>query len=75
MPQGSVAHSDAEIAQNAFSQLRHGEVFLFANPSPQAPVMAFQAASAVTASLLGFQFSRALVLVPVSLHAAGRDPK
>ena len=32
--------------------------------------MAFQATAAITASLLGFEFSSALILVPVSLHTA-----
>ncbi len=75
MPEGGVAHFDAQIAQDALSQLRQGEVLLFANPGSQAPVVAFQATAPVTAPLLRFYCSGALVLPPVPLNTAPRDPK
>src|SRR5580700_3145092 len=75
MPQGGVAHLYSQIAQDALSQLCQGEILLLANPSSQAPVMAFQATAAITAAPPGFNSSSPLILAPVSFHAGLGDPE
>ena len=75
MPQGGVTHLDFQIVQDSLPKLGQGQVFLLANPSSQAPVMAFQATATISAPLLGFKFSSTPILVPVSFHAALGDPK
>jgi len=73
MPQGGVAHFYPQVVENPLSKLGQGQILLLANPSSQAPIMAFQATAAITAALPGFKFSSPLILAPVSFHAGLGD--